>query len=100
MVQFVHSVLMKVSPSTEEDAIDKLYVALKGLKDKIPGLLEFSGGPYDSPEGLNKEFTHAFSMVFASREDRDAYFPHPEHEIVKMMVLAVVDDVIAFDYAK
>lgn len=45
-------------------------------------------------------FTHAFVMEFATAEDRNVYLVHPDHEVVKNMVLAVTDDVIAFDYMK
>jgi hypothetical protein len=39
-------------------------------------------------------------MEFDSEDSRNAYFPHPKHEVVKNMVLAVVDEVIAFDFAR
>jgi hypothetical protein len=87
-----------VKPGIREDEISAIFEELKGLKSKIPGLLEFDGGPYSSPEGLNKGFTHAFTMIFDSESSRDAYFPHPDHEKVKDMILPLVDDVIAFDF--
>lgn len=98
---YIHIVVMKMKPETTAEEIDAIFAALKNLLDSnlIPGLLEFSGGPYDSPEGLNKDFTHAFSMKFQDRESRDAYFPHPEHEKVKDMIVPKIADVLCFDYA-
>jgi len=75
---------------------------LDGLREKIPGLLDFSGGPYSSPEGLNQGFTHGFIMTFADEASRDAYLPHPDHEVVKQQILAHLDGgleaVAAFDW--
>ena len=102
MPEFCHIVLLRFKPDIPLDVIDTIFTDLRSLitDRKIPGLLSFSGGPYSSPEGLNKGFTHAFTMTFAGVESRDAYFPHPDHELVKNKILAVigVDDVIAFDY--
>ena len=95
---FRHMVMMKIRADVPQSEIDEIYAALEGLKGKIAGLVSFSGGPYSSPEGLNKGFTHGFSMDFETESQRDAYFPHADHEIVKNMIIARVDDVIAFDY--
>ena len=64
----------------------------------LPGLQSFEGGPYSSPEGLNKQWTHAFIMTFDKAASRDAYLPHPEHERVKGIVAPQLADVIAFDF--
>jgi hypothetical protein len=97
---FRHMVLMKCRPDVTKAEIDDLFRLLADLQEKIPGLVSFSGGPYSSPEGLNQGFTHGFSMDFTSEQDRDAYFPHPDHEIVKGMILPLLTDggLVAFDY--
>lgn len=97
---YLHIVLMKFRSDVIKDDIDNIFLNLQDLLTSgvIEGLLEFSGGPYDSPEGFNKGYTHAFTMKFQNKISRDNYFPHPEHERVKEMLLAKVDDVIAFDY--
>ena len=82
-----------------DDSLDAVGIA---LREKIPGMLSFAGGPYSSPEGLNRGFTHAFVMTFRDERSRDAYLPHPEHEKVKETVLGAldggIDGVIAFDF--
>ena len=98
---FVHIVILKFKVETSTADIDEVFQSLQNLlsANLIPGLLEYSGGPYDSPEGLNKGFTHAFVMKFADKESRDGYFPHPEHEKVKGLIVPRIDDVVCFDYA-
>jgi hypothetical protein len=98
MSQVNHVVLMQIKAEVGQEQIDALYEELAGLVPVIPGLLSFSGGPYSSPEGFNKQWGHGFSMVFADEASRDGYLPHPEHERVRDLLLPLVDDVIAFDY--
>ena len=97
-----HAVLFKIRADVPEDQIDTVFTELRDLKDKIPGILSFEGGPYSSDEGLNKGFTHGFVMTFPDASARDAYLPHPEHEVVKGHVLEVLDGgldgVVAFDF--
>jgi hypothetical protein len=98
-----HVVLLKIRRDVPQAQIAAVFGALAGLRTKIPGLLSFSGGAYTSPEGMHKGFTHGFVMTFTDAAARDAYLPHPDHEVVKAMVLKVldggVDGVVAFDYA-
>ena len=98
-----HVVLLKIRRDVPKAQIAAVLEALSGLRAKIPGLLSFSGGAYTSPEGMHKGFTHGFVMTFKDEASRDAYLPHPEHEVVKAMVLKVLDGgldgVVAFDYA-
>ena len=98
-----HVVLLKIRKDVSKDQVAKVFEALAGLQKKIPGILSFSGGAYTSPEGLNRGFTHGFVMTFKDAASRDVYLPHPDHEVVKAIVLKVLDGgldgVVAFDYA-
>ncbi|MDO1502682.1 Dabb family protein [Winogradskyella maritima] len=38
----------------------------------------YEWGTNNSPEGLDKGFTHAFFLTFKSEEDRAIYLPHPD----------------------
>jgi hypothetical protein len=93
-----HAVLLKLKPDVSQAKVDEIFRELAGLKSRIPGLLSFSGGPYSSPEGLNKGFTHGFLMTFTDAAARNGYLPHPEHERVKAIVIPNLDDVVAFDW--
>jgi hypothetical protein len=97
-----HLVLFKFKLSTPRETIGEIFEDLDHLPDKIPGLLDFHGGPYRSPEGLNQGFTHGFVMTFADPESRDVYIDHPEHEKVVAKILPELegglDGAIAFDF--
>jgi hypothetical protein len=98
-----HMVLLRFKRSAPKPEIDRIFGELAGLQKKVPGILSFSGGPYSSPEGMQKGFTHGFCMTFQDAASRDAYLPHPEHEKVKKLVLSQLDGgldgALAFDYA-
>jgi len=98
-----HMVLFKVRRDVAEADVRRVFERLATLRGSIPGVLSFAGGPYSSPEGLQRGFTHGFCMTFESAKARDAYLPHPAHEEVKDAVLAILDGgldgVLAFDFA-
>lgn len=98
MAAIQHMVLLKFKPEVSEEQIEELFQDIGALKQRLPGITHYGGGPYSSPEGFNKGFTHGFLMTFESAAARDAYLPHPEHEAVKDAILPLVDDAIAFDF--
>lgn len=102
MPQVKHIAFLRFPPHTPREEIGDCFAALEDLTTQIPGLLDFTGGPYSSPEGLNKGFTHAFVMTFADAESRDAYLTHPAHEAVKLEALRLlegnIDAVVVMDF--
>ncbi len=98
----VHMVLFKMKRGVPAAEIGRVLDAVGALKRQLPGILSYSWGPYASPEGLNRGYTHGFCMTFTDARSRDDYLVHPKHEAVKTLVLAVldggVDGVVAFDY--
>lgn len=84
-----HVVLLKLRASCDVSA---LMGALASLQSLIPGILSFSAGANTSSEGLSRGYTHGFIMLFESAAARDAYLPHPEHERVKNLVLAELEE--------
>ena len=97
-----HMVLLRIRPDVPPERVEDVFRAIEGLRGKIPGILSFAWGPYASPEGLQRGFTHAFHMTFRDAQARDLYLPHPEHERVKAQVLGILagglDGVLAFDF--
>ena len=83
-----HAVLCRFKPEADVAAV---FAALKGLQHVIPGILAITCGADNSPEGLQKGFTHGFTVDFADAAARDAYLPHPEHQKVGKMVVAALD---------
>ena len=102
MSQFKHIVLLRLKPQTTREEIAEIFETLDELPEKIPGMVDVASGPYDSPEGMHKGFTHAFIITFANAESRDAYLEHPAHEQFKQLVVKQLAgglaDVIAFDF--
>lgn len=87
-----HVVLCRFRPDVNVEAI---FAALKALQDNIPGILSITAGADNSPEGLQNGFTHGFTVDFVDRAARDAYLPHPAHQIVGGMVVAGLDGGVA-----
>jgi hypothetical protein len=75
-----HIVVFKYKASATSDQINEVTKAFKALKGKIPGIASFECGLNNSPENLNKGFTHVYLITFENAEARDAYLPHPEHK--------------------
>jgi hypothetical protein len=93
-----HIALLQFKDEITQDQIDECFEALKNMQGRIPGIVAFEHGPYQSGEGLNEGFTHGFIMTFDSPESRDAYLPHPIHEEVKDIVVPCLERVVVFDF--
>jgi len=99
MPQVKHFGVFAFRPEVGPAEIATCFGEMAGMVGRIPGLIDFHHGPYESPEGLNDGFTHGFIMTFASSAARDAYLPHPEHERVKAIVVPRLARVLVFDFA-
>ena len=98
MAKVKHIVLLEFKTGTSGEQIAGFFRSLAGLRREVPGLEDFAGGPYSSPEGLNQGYTHGFVMTFASAAARDRYLPHPAHERVKGEIVPHVEAIVAFDF--
>jgi Stress responsive A/B Barrel Domain len=94
-----HVVLLKL-----RDVVDapQIFSALKALQSQIPGIINISAGTDCSPEGLQRGFTHGFTVDFVGAAARDGYLPHPAHQKVGAMIVAAclggVDGVLVLDF--
>ena len=75
-----HVVVFKYKATATPAQITEVTEAFKALKKTIPGILSFEYGTNNSPENLNKGFTHIYLLTFKDAAARDAYLPHPEHK--------------------
>ena len=75
-----HVVVFKYKATATPEQIGEVTTAFKALKGKIPGVTSFEYGINNSPENLNKGFTHVYLLTFENTSARDAYLPHPEHK--------------------
>lgn len=93
-----HVVLFQYKESAtvaEKKAVEE---AFKALPAKIPQIHSFEWGTNNSPEGLDKGFTHCFLLTFLSEEDRAVYLPHPDHEAFGAVLQPILEDVLVVDY--
>tara|TARA_R110000868_G_scaffold280326_3_gene540387 strand:- start:3760 stop:4182 length:423 start_codon:yes stop_codon:yes gene_type:complete len=93
-----HVVLFKFKENTSKADIGKVEAAFSDLPSKIPQIVGYEWGLNNSPEGLNKGFTHCFFLTFHSEEDRAIYLPHPDHKAFGAVLTPHLADVTVIDY--
>jgi len=75
-----HIVLTKFKPETDERKIRAIYSRLSDLTDQLDGAKNFTGGRSESPENLERGYTHAFTIDFDGWAALNHYAGHPEHQ--------------------
>lgn len=93
-----HMVLLKFKGDATDREIELVEEAFGELPLKIKEIRDFEWGINNSPEELNKGFTHGFLLTFNSESDRDIYLPHPDHKAFGLILGPVLDDVLVLDY--
>ena len=93
-----HVVLFKFKEGTTATDIKKVEDAFSTLPSKISQIMSYEWGLNNSPEGLEKGFTHCFFLTFNSEEDRAVYLPHPDHKAFGQVLSPFLDDVLVIDY--
>jgi hypothetical protein len=94
-----HVVCFKFKEGTTEAQIAAMEKEFAALKGKVDGLTAFEHGRNNSPEGLNKGFTHCYIATFKNTQARDEYLPHPAHkEFVEKHLKPILEDVFVIDF--
>lgn len=93
-----HMVLFKFNDSTSTEKITEIQQAFSALPSKISEVHDFEWGLNNSPEGLDKGFTHCFFITFKSEEARAAYLPNPDHQAFVALLDGHIADVLVVDY--
>jgi hypothetical protein len=93
-----HVVLFQFKSNVTEAQIKEVSDAFAALPKKIDAIHDFEWGIDVSVEGKAQGFTHGFLVTFRSKEDRDAYLPHPEHKKFVELVGPRIQNVLVFDY--
>lgn len=96
--QLRHVVLFKFKETATAADIKQVEEAFTALPTKIPQIKGYEWGTNNSPEGLDKGFTHCFFLTFDSEEDRAIYLPHPDHKAFGAVLGPHLDDVLVVDY--
>lgn len=93
-----HIVLFKFKESASAADIALTEQGFLKLPSQIEEINKFEWGTNNSPENLNKGFTHSFLVSFSSESNRQTYLVHPAHlEFVKTLEPRI-DDVLVIDY--
>lgn len=98
MAKVKHIALFRFKEGTTEEQTNKIFDDILDLTENVAGIEDYVSGINNSPEGLNKGFTHGFVMTFADAPSRDAYLANSDHERVKALLVANIDDGLAFDF--
>lgn len=93
-----HVVLFKFKESATAADVAKVEEAFADLPGKISEIKDFEWGTNNSPEGLDKGFTHCFLLTFDSDEGRATYLPHPDHKAFGTVLRPYLEDVLVIDY--
>lgn len=93
-----HVVLFKFKEDTPIEKIKEIENSFHELQSKIPQIFRYEWGLNNSPENLNKDFTHCFLLTFKSEADRALYLPHPDHKAFGGLLTPYLADVLVVDY--
>ena len=93
-----HVVCFKFKEEADPAKIKKVERAFAALKGKISGIRSLEWGKNNSPEGLNKGFTHCFIVTFDNEKSRTEYLPHPDHKAFVSILKPILDDVFVIDF--
>ena len=93
-----HILLIKFKASATSEKIQQLRELFEAMPTKVEGVNDVEWGLNNSPEGKNKDYTHAVMMTFSDEAGRQNYLPHPEHDALKEVFRPLLEDIIVFDY--
>ncbi len=95
-----HIVLFKLKEGVKGEQLDDCLNAIKGLEEKISGIIEVSGGYDNSPEHKNNGYVWGFIVRFENAQARDNYVSHSEHQkVIEKYIAPIVEDVLVFNYS-
>jgi hypothetical protein len=93
-----HVVLFKFKDGASAEQVKAVEEKFRGLKARIPEILDLEWGTNVSPEKHSQGFTHCFFLTFKDAAARDAYLPHPAHKEFGASLGPVLDKVLVVDY--
>jgi hypothetical protein len=93
-----HVVSFKFKADAKPEKIKEVENAFRALKTKIPQIAALEWGTNNSPENLNKGYTHCFIVTFKSEADRAVYLPHADHKKFVDVLLPVLEEAFVIDF--
>ncbi len=89
--------VIRLKPDAPRADVDSVLAGLRGLRQKVPGILDLSCGWNFSP-GRDHGFHLGVRVRFTDRDALAAYGPHPEHQAVLARLREVCEDILAIDF--
>ena len=93
-----HVVMFSFKEDSYPSGVAAVQDAFAALPAKIPEIHSFEWGTNNSPEGLDKGYTHLFFVTFKSEADRATYLPHPDHQAFVEVLKPHLNEVLVLDY--
>ncbi len=93
-----HVVSFKFKSAATPEEIKKIETEFRGLKMKISAGQAYEWGTNNSPEKMNKGFTHCFIVTFKNEADRAIYLEHPEHKAFVNLLLPSLEEGFVIDF--
>lgn len=93
-----HVVLFKFKDAVTKEQVKEVTDAFAELPKKIDAIESFEWGTNNSPEMLDKGYTHCFLVTFRDEKGRETYLPHPEHKKFVDLALPRIENVLVIDY--
>lgn len=93
-----HVVMFSFKEDSYPAGVKEVEDAFAGLPAKISQIHDYEWGINNSPEGLDKGYTHIFFVTFTSEADRAVYLPHPAHLAFVEVLKPHLDEVLVLDY--
>ncbi|EOX4430020.1 Dabb family protein [Vibrio alginolyticus] len=90
--------MLKFKYQADAKAVNDILLQMESLPSKIDGITSVDSGVDQSPEGMNKGFTHIVQLIFTDKDAHQRYLPHPEHDAVKKLCMPIIEDMLIFDY--
>ena len=91
-----HLVLFTANSGASREDLEDLVSSLRGLKEKVPGVVELSAGENFSER--SRGYTHGLFARFESAEGLKRYREHPEHLAVLEKLDRLTTDLTVVDY--
>ncbi len=93
-----HVVMFKFKKDATPAQIDDLVKAFGELPQQIDSIQSYEWGTNNSPEMLDKGFTHLFFVTFKDEAGRAKYLPHPAHKAFVEKLKPILEEPMVIDY--
>ena len=93
-----HVVMFKFKQDATPAQIEVVVKAFGDLPKQIDTIHSYEWGTNNSPEMLDKGFTHLFFVTFKDEAGRAKYLPHPAHLAFIEKLKPILEEPMVIDY--